>query len=187
MRPRISEMRNSTMKIKNRIFAIPAAPAAIPPKPKTPAIIAMIKKITVHRNIIYSLGVNNSISPYQYKKIMPTKNFRNIYHYLNRVEISFSQIINNCLRHIYCLSNPVTFENFSTMKTILVMATAIPILDLYSCPGPRELQAEMVSAQLIKIDTAFHYATRSEQMLPWRNENNVDYITYAPMSNYFLF
>jgi hypothetical protein len=40
--------------MKNRIFAIPAAPAAIPPKPNMAAIIATIKKITVHRNI--SLG-----------------------------------------------------------------------------------------------------------------------------------
>ena len=40
------------MKIKNRIFAIEAAPEAIPPKPKTAAIIATIKKMTVQRSII---------------------------------------------------------------------------------------------------------------------------------------
>ena len=52
VRPRIREIRNSTIKIKNNTFAIPAAPAAIPPKPNTPAMIAIMRKITVHRNII---------------------------------------------------------------------------------------------------------------------------------------
>ena len=44
-------MTNKITNIKNRILAIDAAPAAIPPKPKIPAINAMIKKLIVHRNI----------------------------------------------------------------------------------------------------------------------------------------
>jgi len=44
-------MTNKITNIKNRILAIDAAPAAIPPKPKIPAINAMIKKLMVHRNI----------------------------------------------------------------------------------------------------------------------------------------
>lgn len=40
------------MKIRNRILAIDAAPAAIPPNPKIAATIATIKKVTVQRNII---------------------------------------------------------------------------------------------------------------------------------------
>jgi hypothetical protein len=52
------------------------------------------------------------------------------------------------------------------MKTILAM-TAIAAL-LYSCSSPREIQAEMVSAELVKIDTAFRY-TNPEQMLTWRD------------------
>ena len=42
----------STRKMKNKILAIPAAPAAIPPKPKIAAIMATIKKMTVQRNIV---------------------------------------------------------------------------------------------------------------------------------------
>jgi hypothetical protein len=38
-------------KIKKIIFAIDAAPAAIPVKPKRAAIIATTRKITVHLNI----------------------------------------------------------------------------------------------------------------------------------------
>ena len=39
------------MNIKNNTLAIPAAPAAIPPKPNIPATMARIIKMTVQRNI----------------------------------------------------------------------------------------------------------------------------------------
>lgn len=45
-------MINNTKNIKNKTFAILAAPAAIPPKPKIPAIIARTIKMTVQRNIV---------------------------------------------------------------------------------------------------------------------------------------
>ena len=38
--------------MKNKILAILAAPAAIPPKPNTPAIMAKMIKMIVQRNII---------------------------------------------------------------------------------------------------------------------------------------
>lgn len=44
------------MKIKNKVLAMVAAPAAIPKKPKTPAMIAMIRKMTVQRNITVCLS-----------------------------------------------------------------------------------------------------------------------------------
>ncbi len=47
----MNESKNSTIKIKNRILAIYAALAAIPKNPNTPAINAMIRNITVQRNI----------------------------------------------------------------------------------------------------------------------------------------
>lgn len=50
--PLISEMINNTKNIKNKTFAILAAPAAIPPKPNIPATIAKIINMTVQRNII---------------------------------------------------------------------------------------------------------------------------------------
>ena len=68
------------------------------------------------------------------------------------------------------------------MKTILAVVT---IAALYSCSPPRELQAEMVNAELVKIDTAFRYSN-PEQMLTWRDDNHIDYITYAPMNNVFF-
>ncbi len=41
---------------KNSIFAISVAAAAIPPKPKAAAIIAMIKKVIAQLNMIISLS-----------------------------------------------------------------------------------------------------------------------------------
>lgn len=57
--PMMSDNRNNTIKIKNRILAMLAAPAAIPPNPKIAAIRATIKKMTVQRNIIKDLIVYN--------------------------------------------------------------------------------------------------------------------------------
>ncbi len=58
--PAISVIRNNTIKIKNSILAIPAAPAAIPVKPKRPATIATTKKINVQRNMCLVLSVSNN-------------------------------------------------------------------------------------------------------------------------------
>lgn len=68
------------------------------------------------------------------------------------------------------------------MKTILLVAIVIAF---FSCSGPRELQAEMVSAELVKIDTVFRYADTPKQLLTWRDDNHVDYLTYAPLNNGF--
>jgi hypothetical protein len=47
----MKEIRKSTTKMKNKTLAIEAAPAAIPKNPKAPAMMAIIRKITVQRNI----------------------------------------------------------------------------------------------------------------------------------------
>jgi hypothetical protein len=59
LRPKIREPRNRTTKIKNRTFAIEAAPAAIPKNPKIPAIIAITRKITVQRSIRIVFKINS--------------------------------------------------------------------------------------------------------------------------------
>ena len=57
--PAIKLSTNNTRKIKNKILAIPAAPAAIPPNPKMAAIIAITKKIIVQRNISSIFKLDN--------------------------------------------------------------------------------------------------------------------------------
>ena len=52
LRPKMIATRNKTIKTKNNILAMPAAPVAIPPKPNTPAITAMMMKMIAQRNIV---------------------------------------------------------------------------------------------------------------------------------------
>jgi hypothetical protein len=49
--PNTNDSTKSTKKIKNKTFAIEAAPAAIPPNPKMAATIAIIRNVIVQRNI----------------------------------------------------------------------------------------------------------------------------------------
>jgi hypothetical protein len=50
--PKISVSTNKTTKMKNKTFAIDAAPALIPVKPNSPAMMATTKKIKAQRNIL---------------------------------------------------------------------------------------------------------------------------------------
>lgn len=59
--PLIKESKNNTKKIKNKILAIPAAPAASPPNPSIAAIIAITRKVIVQRNIIKIFWVKQYI------------------------------------------------------------------------------------------------------------------------------
>ena len=52
--PAIIVSRNNTIKIKNKILAKTAAPAAIPVNPNSAATNAITKKIAAQRNIIFS-------------------------------------------------------------------------------------------------------------------------------------
>ena len=50
-----AEITKSAKKITKRIFAIEAAESAIPPNPRTPAIMATIRKVKDQFNIEYSV------------------------------------------------------------------------------------------------------------------------------------
>ena len=52
MSPINSEITNTTRNTKNKILAIEAAPAAIPPNPKIAAIMATTKNTIVQRNMV---------------------------------------------------------------------------------------------------------------------------------------
>lgn len=54
----INDRTNRTKKIKNNILAIPADAPAIPPKPKIPAIMAIITNVIVQRNIVFDFKFN---------------------------------------------------------------------------------------------------------------------------------
>src|SRR5262249_38219747 len=52
----ISEARNSTMKMTNRICAICAAPAAMPPNPNMAAMIATMRNASAQPSMFHLLG-----------------------------------------------------------------------------------------------------------------------------------
>ena len=56
--PNNSDKIKRTIKTKNRILAIEAAPAAMPPKPNMAAMMATIAKMTVQRSIIIIFRLN---------------------------------------------------------------------------------------------------------------------------------
>ena len=68
----INDITNSAKNMKKIIFAIEAAPAAIPPKPNIAAINATTKNITVHLNII--LGFYFQIFYLSNSKTLPKLN-----------------------------------------------------------------------------------------------------------------
>ena len=72
------------------------------------------------------------------------------------------------------------------MKTILAGVLAIA---LAGCFTHKELEAEMVRAEIIRIDTIQRYTqnipTRQKQ-LTWRDSDNIEYVTYVPMYAYYI-
>jgi len=66
--------------------------------------------------------------------------------------------------------------------TLGLMGLAI----LFACGASKEIEVDFVSAELVKIDTVYRYPNTYQQLLTWRStENNVQYISYTPLSNVF--
>lgn len=65
------------------------------------------------------------------------------------------------------------------MKALFVLLG----IALYSCGTEKEVQASMVDVQLVKIDTVDRYPNHEQKLLTWRDENNINYITFEPMNN----
>ena len=69
------------------------------------------------------------------------------------------------------------------MKTLaFLLLTATGFAGCFSGKG---IQADMVSAQLVRIDTVFRYPDKREQLLTWRSAYNIEYTSYVPMSTIF--
>ena len=64
------------------------------------------------------------------------------------------------------------------MKTAIITASLATAL--LSCATQNEIQVEFVHAKLIKIDTVYRYPN-SEQLLTWSTNENIHYISYAPL------
>jgi hypothetical protein len=67
------------------------------------------------------------------------------------------------------------------MKTLL-----LPLIGSFifcSCVANKQIQAEIIYVQLVKIDTVNRYRVEAKQLLTWRDDKQVDYITYEPIYN----
>ena len=63
----------------------------------------------------------------------------------------------------------------------VLIAAVLFVSALVSCSVERELQAEVVSAQLVQIDTINRYSG-NQLYLTWKCSNNITYGTYAPIA-----
>lgn len=68
------------------------------------------------------------------------------------------------------------------MKTVLSAAAAIFILT--GCYSFKEVQMEMLKAELVRIDTVYRYE-RQEQVLTWKSEKNTRFVSYAALGPVF--
>ena len=64
------------------------------------------------------------------------------------------------------------------MKTC---ALAVVAFTMSSCYVHRDIQADILGAELVRIDTVYRY-TGNEQMLVWKCSNDVHYVSYEPLS-----
>lgn len=72
------------------------------------------------------------------------------------------------------------------MKTFILLLS-IAIVTLSSCYSAREIQVEMVSAQLVRIDTVYRYSPdEQKQQLTWRDDQNTEYVSFASMKSAYL-
>ena len=64
------------------------------------------------------------------------------------------------------------------MKTILAVAALV----LMGCGASREINVEIVSAQLIRVDTIYRNTGDPKQQLIWRDRDNIEYISIVGMN-----
>jgi hypothetical protein len=69
------------------------------------------------------------------------------------------------------------------MKTALLLIIISGFL--FACQQEKEIQMSFMDVQLVKVDTVQRYLENPQQVLTWRSQNRVDYVTYEPLSAYY--
>jgi hypothetical protein len=70
------------------------------------------------------------------------------------------------------------------MKILVLMLSGTL---LYACTTEKEVQVDVIDVKLIKIETVQRYPNVRKKLLTWRDTNNIDYVTYEPVTvNYPL-
>ena len=71
------------------------------------------------------------------------------------------------------------------MKSILVLALVATAIT--GCYSTKEIQVEMVSATLIRIDTINRETQYQKKLFTWRDQRNIEYTSFEEMNkNYSL-
>ena len=70
------------------------------------------------------------------------------------------------------------------MKKLFVIAFAAAFA---SCAGTREgIQADLVDAELVRIDTVERYVNKYQQLLTWKTSDHTEYVSYVPMGRKYV-
>jgi hypothetical protein len=82
------------------------------------------------------------------------------------------------------LASPYNIKQGKTkpMRTVLSIAA---LAMLSACFSSREVQVEMKSAELIRIDTIYRF-DRQEQLLTWKSPDNMYFTSYVAMGPRFI-
>lgn len=57
---------------------------------------------------------------------------------------------------------------------------------VFGCYSGKELQADIINAELVKIDTVYRHPSNREQLLTWKTDDNLQYVSYASMDQVFV-
>jgi uncharacterized protein YxeA len=68
------------------------------------------------------------------------------------------------------------------MKTTLMAIAFAGAVAAIGCTSTKDIQVEMVNAELVKIDTVYRQSSQEQQQLTWRDRNNVEYTSYVSMT-----
>lgn len=66
------------------------------------------------------------------------------------------------------------------MKTALLLIIVSGFIS--ACQEQKEIQMSFMDVQLVKIDTIQRYQNNPQQLLTWRSEDRVDFVTYEPLT-----
>jgi hypothetical protein len=69
------------------------------------------------------------------------------------------------------------------MKTLLA---GVALVVIAGCYTSKEMQVEIVKAELIRIDTINRYSNIQKQVLTWKDEFNMEYVSFAEMNQVYV-
>lgn len=57
---------------------------------------------------------------------------------------------------------------------------------LFSCEAEKEIQVEALYVELVKVDTIQRHMNIPEQMLTWKTEDDIRFVSYASINSQYL-